>query len=544
MADIVSGILVDVHHRRQYKARIIIENGMITAIEPDESAPERFILPGFTDAHIHIESSMLIPSAFARLAVQHGTVATVADPHEIANVCGKEGVLYMMDDGQKVPLKFCFGVPSCVPATPFETAGAELDAEAVAELLNRPDTYHLAEMMNWPGVLQDDAGVIAKIEAAKKAGKPVDGHAPGLKGDDALKYASAGITTDHECFTIEEALDKLNAGMLVQIREGSAAKNFEALIPLMQSHPGKLMFASDDKHPDDLVEGHINAVVRRALSLGYDLYDVLHAASVLPVEHYKLPVGLLRVGDPADFIITESIEELNIQETWLDGKPAWQEGRVMFPEVESRHINHFEAYHIAPHDLKVHSDNSSIPVIEARDGELITNKLMLELPRNGSEVLADLRQDVLKIGVVNRYKKAEPALGFIRNFGIKNGAIASSVGHDCHNIIAVGSSDAAIARAVNLVMDARGGMATVREDVEKGFMEQVLALPIAGIMSDESGTEMGRSYQELSRTAREMGSQLHAPFMLLSFMALLVIPSLKLSDKGLFDGERFEFVDW
>lgn len=544
MADIVSGILVDVHHRRQYKARITIKNGAIAAIEPDESAPERFILPGFIDAHIHIESSMLIPSAFARLAVQHGTVATVADPHEIANVCGKEGVLYMMDDGQKVPLKFCFGVPSCVPATPFETAGAELDAKAVAELLNRPDIYHLAEMMNWPGVLQDDAGVIAKIEAAKKVGKPVDGHAPGVKGDDARKYASAGISTDHECFTIEEALDKLDAGMLVQIREGSAAKNFEALIPLMQLHPGKLMFASDDKHPDDLVEGHINGVVRRALSLGYDLYDVLHAACVLPVEHYKLPVGLLRVGDPADFIITESLEELNIQETWLDGRPAWQSGKVMFPEVESRHINHFEAYHIAPHNLKVHSDNTSIPVIEARDGALITNKLMLELPRNGREVLADIAQDVLKISVVNRYKKADPAVGFIRNFGIKNGAIASSVGHDCHNIIAVGSSDAAIARAVNLVMDARGGMSTVREDSEKGFVEQVLALPIAGIMSDESGEEMGRRYQELSRTAREMGSQLHAPFMLLSFMALLVIPSLKLSDKGLFDGESFEFVEW
>lgn len=540
----ISGILVDVLQRRQFKARITIENKKITAVEPDESAPERYILPGFIDAHIHIESSMLIPSAFARLAVQHGTVATVADPHEIANVCGKDGILYMMADGEKVPLKFCFGVPSCVPATPFETAGAELDTDAVAELLGRPDTYHLAEMMNWPGVLQDDAGVLAKIEAAKAAGKPVDGHAPGVKGKDAQKYASAGITTDHECFTIEEALDKLAAGMLVQIREGSAAKNFDTLIPLMQSHAGKLMFASDDKHPDDLVEGHINTIVRRALELGYNLYDVLHAACVLPVQHYELPVGLLQTGDPADFIITESLETLQIQETWLDGKPAWQAGRVMFPEVESSRINHFEAYHIAPHDLKVHSSVSHIPVIEARDGELITHKQLLQLPRKGTEVLADSTQDVLKISVVNRYKKAAPALGFIKNFGLKKGAIASSVGHDCHNIIAVGSSDAAIARAVNLVMHAQGGMATVREQPEGGFSEQVLALPVGGIMSDGTGEEIGKRYQQLSQTARELGSELHAPFMLLSFMALLVIPSLKLSDKGLFDGERFEFVSW
>lgn len=540
----VSGILVDVLQRRQYKARITIEHGKIAAIEPDDSAPDRFILPGFVDAHIHIESSMLVPSAFARLAVQHGTVATVADPHEIANVCGTEGVLYMMENGEQVPLKYCFGVPSCVPATPFETAGAALDTPAVEKLLNRPDTYHLAEMMNWPAVLSDDAGVLAKIEAAKAAGKPVDGHAPGLRGADARKYASAGISTDHECFTIEEARDKLAAGMYVQIREGSAAKNFDALIPLMQSHPGRLMFASDDKHPDDLLEGHINAVVRRALRLNYNLYDVLHAACVLPVAHYKLPVGLLRPGDPADFIITDSLEELRINETWLDGTPAWQAGRVMFPEVEPARINRFEAYHITPGQLNVQTKRRQIPVIEALDGELITRKLLLELPRSGDEVLADPNRDVLKITVVNRYQKAEPAVGFIRNFGIKKGAIASSVGHDCHNIIAVGSSEAAISRAVNLVMDARGGMATVQEQPGGEFEDQVLALPVGGIMSNKSGEEIGRAYERLSHTARQLGSSLHAPFMLLSFMALLVIPSIKLSDKGLFDGETFSFLPW
>lgn len=540
----VSGILVDIARRRQYKARITIEQGSIAAITPDISAPDRFILPGFIDAHIHIESSMLIPSAFARLAVQHGTVATVADPHEIANVCGRDGVLYMMEDGAKVPLKFCYGVPSCVPATPFETAGATLDAAAVAELLGRPDTYHLAEMMNWPGVLAGDAEVVSKIQAARAAGKPVDGHAPGVKGADARKYASAGITTDHECFTLEEALDKLAAGMYIQIREGSAAKNFDALAPLFDTHAGKLMLASDDKHPDDLMEGHINRLVARAVKQGYNLYDVLHAACVLPAEHYKLPVGRLREGDPADFIITDSLETFGIQETWIDGTPAWQRGRVMFPEVASRHINHFEASELRPSQLRVASGQAQIPVIEARDGQLMTGKLLLDLPRKNGEVLADPARDVLKICVVNRYKKAEPAVGFIKHFGLKKGAIASSVGHDCHNIIATGSSDAAIARAVTLVMGARGGMATVREQPGGSLQEDLLPLPIAGIMSDAGGEEVGRAYQRLSHTAQDMGSELHAPFMLLSFMALLVIPSLKLSDKGLFDGDRFEFVNW
>lgn len=534
----VSGIILDVLNRRKFKGEITIENGRISSVREKSDVPEQYIMPGFVDSHIHIESSMLVPSAFARLAVQHGTVATVSDPHEIANVCGIEGVEFMIKDGEKVPLKFSFGAPSCVPATPFETAGAELDVEAVTKLLQRDDIYYLAEMMNWPGVLFDDPDVKAKIKVSLDLGKPVDGHAPGLRGKDAEKYVKAGISTDHECFTEEEALDKLKHGMKIAIREGSAAKNYEALIGLMKTHASEIMFCSDDKHPDDLVVGHINELAVRTLKRGYDLFDVLNSMCVIPVQHYKLPVGLLQESDPADFIVVDNPQTMNVTETWIDGECVYKNGSVLFDEVTSGIINNFTSYHITSDDLKIYSDQTEIPVIEAMDGELITNKIMAQLPKNGNELMPDPNQDILKMTVVNRYEKAKPGVAFIKNFGIKNGAIASSVGHDCHNIIAVGSSDEDLARVVNLIMDVKGGMAAV-----SGDQEEVLPLPIAGIMSNRPGEEIGAAYQKLSTMAREMGSDIKAPFMLISFMALLVIPSLKLSDKGLFDGEKFEFVE-
>ncbi len=534
----ISGIITDVVNRKQYGGRLHIENGTIHKIEPADDVPERYILPGFTDAHIHIESSMLVPGEFAKLAVRHGTVATVSDPHEIANVCGTDGVDYMIENGRKVPLKFFFGAPSCVPATGFETAGAEISAKAVEKLLARPDILYLAEMMNWPGVLGCDPEVIAKIEAAQKAGKPVDGHAPGLQGEQAETYAKAGISTDHECFTIEEALDKLRFGIKIQIREGSAAKNYEALHPLFNSHPAELMFCSDDKHPDDLLLGHINELITRSLSHGYDLYDVLHVACVNPVRHYNLPVGLLQPGDPADFIITDNIHEMKVGETWIDGACVYRNGSVLFDAPKAGFINNFSSRTVFPEDFKLHSPRDEFAVIVARDGELITEKVTVRLPKTDQEVHCDPDRDILKISVVNRYQNAEPAVGFIKNFGLRNGAIASSVGHDCHNIIAVGDSDEAIATVVNLVMKHKGGIAAVH----KGD-EQVLPLPIAGIMTNEKGEETAAAYQKLNQMAADMGSRLKSPFMLISFMALLVIPSLKLSDKGLFDGETFRFVE-
>ena len=532
------GIIIDAVNRRQFPGQLIIENGRITGITETVDVPEVYIMPGFVDSHIHIESSMLVPSEFARLAVKHGTVATVSDPHEIANVCGMEGVQYMIENGKTVPLKFYFGAPSCVPATAFETSGAKLGAEEVAALLDRDDIPYLAEMMNWPGVLNRDEAVMAKIKSALDRGKPVDGHAPGLRGGDAAKYASAGITTDHECFSRDEALDKIRAGMKIAIREGSAAKNFNALISLMRDHAENIMFCSDDKHPNDLLEGHINSLAVRTLRLGYNLYDVLHSCCVLPVQHYKLDVGLLREGDPADFIVIDSPETMNVKQTWIDGQCVYDNGKVMFSGASIKLINRFSARTCDPSDFDVNADMLEQPVIVAYDGELITGRRMEKLLSENGKVLADPERDILKIAVINRYKKAAPAVAFIKNFGIRDGAIASSVAHDSHNIIVVGSSDEYMSRAVNLIMEARGGISAVT-----AVNSEILPLPVAGIMSDRPGEEVAAAYKKLSSMAREMGSELKSPYMLISFMALLVIPSLKISDLGLFDAERFRLLN-
>jgi adenine deaminase len=535
----IRGIILDVVNRRRFNGEVEWEDGEITAVrEVDGGVPEQYILPGFVDSHIHIESSMLVPSAFARMAVRHGTIATVSDPHEIANVCGKASVDFMIENGQKVPLKFYFGAPSCVPATPFETAGAELDVETVSKLLDRDDILYLSEMMNWPGVLEGDEQVHSKIRAALVRGKPVDGHAPGLKGAKAARYAEAGITTDHECYTKEEALDKLKHGMKIAIREGSAAKNYDALISLLGDHAGEIMFCSDDKHPDDLMVGHINELAARTLDHGYDLFDTLEACSLTPVQHYGLDMGLLREGDPADLIVVDDLEKMHVRQTWINGRCVFNGGTVHIPDIDVTPINNFVSNTCAPGDLQVEAgQDDQYPVIVAQDGQLVTGKTTERLPVQNGQLQPDLSRDILKVAVVNRYEKAPPATAFIKNFGIRKGAIASSVAHDSHNVIAVGSSDEYLSRAVNLVMEHEGGLSAVSAD-EK----EILPLPVAGLMSDRPGEEVAAHYEKLSRMAREMGSELNSPFMLISFMALLVIPSLKISDKGLFDADNFEFV--
>src|SRR6056297_940749 len=459
----IKGILTDPVQRRQYKGEIVIENGKIKEIRELDDVPDHHILPPLVDSHIHIESSMLVPSEFARLAVQHGTVATVSDPHEIANVCGIEGVNYMIENGEKVPLKFYFGAPSCVPATSFETSGAELTPEDLNLLLEREDILYLAEMMNWPGVLNDDPDVMAKIESALQRGKPVDGHAPGLTDDDAIKYAGAGITTDHECFTIEEARDKIKAGMTIAIREGSAAKNFEALHPLLAESPESVMFCSDDKHPDDLAIGHINQLAARSINLGYDRFDVLRACSVHAVNHYGLNVGLLQSGDPADFIILDDAGAMSVSETWINGTCVFRRGDVLFDTVDAAIINNFVSSEISASEMKKETftgkSEVTVPVIVAKDGELITEKSTETLTAVDGEIQADPGRDILKIAVVNRYEKSVPAVSFIKNFGITKGAIASSVAHDSHNIVAVGSSDEHLARVINKVKGEKGGIA-------------------------------------------------------------------------------------
>jgi adenine deaminase len=534
----IEGQIVDIDGKRTYAGRIIIKEGFIYGLETLASAPEHYIMPGFVDAHIHIESSLLVPSEFARLAVPFGTVATVSDPHEIGNVLGIEGVRYMIEDGEQVNFKFFFGAPSCVPATPFETAGAEIDIDGVRLLLADDRIKYLAEMMNWPGVLNEDEEVMQKITAARDAGKPVDGHAPGLKGEMARKYIAKGMTTDHECFTKEEALDKLKHGMMVQIREGSAARNFAALYELLHDHADQMMFCSDDKHPDSLIEGHLDVLVRRAVAKGVDVFKVLKAACVNPVEHYKLEVGQLKIGDPADFIVVNNLQDFIVEQTYINGRLVAEKGNSLIDRVPSAIVNQFNISAKRATDFEIVAKSAKINVIEAFDGELVTKQIIAPVKAKDGLAMSDPANDLLKLAVVNRYHDAPAAVAFIKNIGLKEGAIASSVGHDSHNITAVGVDDESIAEAVNLIIEQRGGLAAVSKN-----KKQVLPLPVAGLMSNNDGYDIARNYIKIDRLSKEMGSTLRAPFMTLSFMALLVIPSIKLSDKGLFDGDKFEFID-
>ena len=533
----IKGRIVDIYNKTIYKGELVVEGGKIKAIIKKDHQVTDFIMPGFIDAHIHIESSMLVPSEFAKIAVTHGTVATVSDPHEIANVLGIEGIEFMIENGNKVPFKFNFGAPSCVPATAFESAGAVIDSEGIKKLLQKKEIKYLAEMMNYPGVLYDDDEISKKIAWAKHYNKPVDGHAPGLRGDDISKYISAGISTDHECFTYEEGLEKLQKGMKVIIREGSAAKNFEALIDLLPEHFENMMFCSDDKHPDDLLINHINKLCARSIKKEIDLYKVLQAACINPINHYNLDVGTLKVGDPADFIIVEDLVNFKTLQTYIDGELVFSKGISKIESIPFKILNNFNTNKKSISDFRVESNAKQIRVIEALEGELVTNELIENSLIENGNLISNIHTDVLKMAVVNRYKNEKPAIAFIKNFGLKEGAIASSVGHDSHNIIAIGSTDQAICNAVNLLIETKGGICALSNSEKK-----VLPLPIAGIMSDQNGKTIGKEYALLDQMAKEMGSTLKAPYMTLSFMALLVIPSLKLSDKGLFNGSKFEFT--
>ncbi|GAB3006522.1 adenine deaminase [Niabella terrae] len=542
----IEGNIVDIQARKIYPGKIRVEAGRIVELVPmTHQQYESYILPGFVDSHVHIESSMLVPSEFARLAVVHGTVATISDPHEIANVCGVAGVEYMIENGRSVPFKFNFGAPSCVPATAFETAGGRITVDDIKQLLARDEIRYLAEMMNFPGVLSGDKEVMAKIKAAHDLGKPVDGHAPGLRGADAQKYAAAlnpalgePQATDHECFTRQEAIDKLDAGMKILIREGSAAKNFEALIDLLPDHAPRMMFCSDDKHPDSLMVGHINQLCARAVARGIDVYKVLQAACINPVLHYKLDVGLLQPGDPADFIQVKDLRDFEVEATYIDGRQVAVSGRSLIDTTPANLINHFKTNPKQAIDFAVpFKGQVTIPVIEALEGQLITNRLDCPPRVSNNEIVADTDQDILKIAVINRYQNAPVACGFIRNMGLSSGALASSVAHDSHNIVVVGADDQSMAAAANLIIREKGGISAVNNRAQL-----ILPLPVGGIMTNADGYQTAALYTEIDQMAREMGSSLPSPFMTLSFMALLVIPALKMSDKGLFDGIKFAFV--
>lgn len=540
----IKGNIVDIINQSIFFGEVTVNDGKIKSINKIDAIcnySEHYILPGFIDSHVHIESSMLIPSEFARLAVLHGTTGTISDPHEIANVCGMEGIKFMIENGKKVPFKFHFGAPSCVPATIFETAGAELNVKDVEELLAMQEIFYLSEMMNFPGVLNKDEYVIQKIAAAKKMNKPVDGHAPGLRGKAAKNYIGAGISTDHECFTAAEALEKLSYGMKILIREGSAAKNFDALVDLLHDHSDNMMFCSDDKHPDSLAAGHINSLCARAVAHGVNIFKVLKAACVNPVQHYKMKNGLLKTGDAADFIVVKDLIDFVVLKTFIDGILVAEEGKTFIESVSCDIINNFNCQAKKPSHFQVPAkkEQREIYVIEALEGQLITNKLIKPALIKNGFIESDFENDILKMVVVNRYYEAPIAISFIKNIGLTNGAIASSVAHDSHNIVAVGVDDESICEAVNLIIKEKGGISAVSRNVK-----MILPLPVAGLMSAGDGFKIATEYTAINNFAiKILGSSMDAPFMTLSFMALLVIPHLKLSDKGLFDGDAFRFID-
>jgi adenine deaminase len=530
--------LIDIVAREIYAAEVFIENGKISSITRITEELKTYILPGFVDAHVHVESSMLVPSEFARIAVTHGTVGTISDPHEIANVLGVAGVDYMIDNAKQVPFHFYFGAPSCVPATNFETAGAVINAQDIDALLSRKEIIYLAEMMNFPGVIYKDEEVIKKLTSAKKHNKPIDGHAPGLMGQEMQDYFDAGITTDHECFGYMEALEKLKHGVKILIREGSAAKNFETLISLLKEYPEQIMFCCDDKHPDNLIESHINDHVKRALNEGHDLFNVLRAASHNVVKHYGLSIGLLQLYDNADFIEIDNLNDFNILRTYIDGNLVAKKGKSFIQSVKAPIVNNFNCSLKQPHDFKLLVESAQIRVIECLDGQLITNELFIDSFAENGFAESSVAEDILKIAVVNRYSDAPVAKAFIKNIGLKYGAIASCVAHDCHNIVVVGTNDKDMCAAVNLIIESKGGIS-----LAYGSEIMVLELPIAGIMTNEPAEHVAEAYTKLDKRAKELGSKLRAPYMSLSFMALLVIPELKLSDKGLFNGKSFEFTN-
>ncbi len=536
----IAGNIVDVVGLKIYKGILNIENGLITSIKHTDNVPDQYIIPGFVDAHIHIESSMMLPAEFARQAVVYGTVACVCDPHEIANVCGVAGIDYMIENGKKAPLKFYFGAPSCVPATPFDSAGAELDAGEVDKLLSRDDIHFLAEMMNYPGVIEKDEQVHLKLAAARRHRKPADGHAPELTGDGLKAYAGAGISTDHECMTIAEAEAKIALGMKVQIREGSAAKNFDDLLPLLSRYRDQIMFCSDDKHPDDLMKnGHIDALARRAVAAGYNPVDVLRICSYVPVKHYNLNVGLIQEGDAADFVITDNLKDFTILETYIGGQKVAEKHKPLFARyTQTELLNNFKAEKISVEQIKVKPSGEMLKVIQVDDGQLFTHSRLVKPLITNNNVISDTTNDALKLVVYNRYRPSEPAVGFITNIGLKRGALASTVSHDSHNIVAVGTSDEEIVSAINHIIDSKGGiLACHKEEV------CLLPLPVGGLMSNLPGEEIADIYEKADAMVKRMGSTLKAPFMTVAFMSLIVIPRLKLSDQGLFDGHTYSFTN-
>ena len=549
----VKGHIVDVVRREIYDGEIIVREGQIADVRrcelPEGGKPWPYIMPGFIDAHVHIESSMMVPHKFARIAVSHGTIGVIADPHEIGNVLGVEGVDYMIRSGHESLFNFCFGAPSCVPAVggDIETCGKVIDVKDTEALMAREDIGFLGEMMNYVGVLANDKEVMAKIKAALHHGKPVDGHAPGLTGQERYQYAAAGVTTDHECSTLEEGRSCINAGMKVIIREGSAAKDYQLLSPLITESPNMVMFCTDDCHPDDFVRGHINLIVKRALADGYDLWDVLQAACVNAQKHYNRNWGLLQVGDPATFITVDNISpHFRVETTVINGEEAFNYNSNLPSHHDSQdHVldfnfpNNFVAAPITAADIAFDiKSGDTVHVIHASDGSLLTDHEEVKVSGNPLFDSQYPWTEVQKIVVYNRYVPgAKPIVGLVRGFNVKSGAMAGSVAHDCHNIVAIGSNDEYLVRAINRIVEMRGGQVVV---TPHEMLD--IPLPIAGLMAPMGGHEIAFRTLCIQEKVREIGCQMKSPFITMAFMCLPVIPDIKITDRHLMDTRTFKVI--
>ncbi|MCF8357528.1 MAG: adenine deaminase [Prolixibacteraceae bacterium] len=535
---IIEGNIVDVVKREIFKGRIFFENN-ISKIERIEYVNDtNFILPGFIDAHLHIESTMLTPVEYSKIALKHGVIAAITDPHEIANVCGIDGINYMIDNAKKTPMKIYFGAPSCVPATPFENNGAIISAKEIEALFKSKKCFQLSEMMNFPGVINDDKDVWEKIKVAKKYNRKIDGHAPLLSGEGLKKYIEAGISTDHETTKLDEALEKIKDGMKIILRNSSASRDFLHLISLIETHPNKTMMCTDDCHPDDLEKGYINEMVKTAIEKGYNVFDVISIASKNAKDHYGTETGLLQLYDPADFIVIDNFKNFNIKKVFVNGIEQLNEDPIKKQNPKNEIINNFHQNKIFLNDVRFPSKNKKINAIRIIEDSIITKKEKYQIKENVEYFESETEDDILKIVIVNRYKKAKPTVGFVNGFNLKKGAIGSSVAHDSHNIVVIGVSDKEICKAISSIQESKGGLVAVN-----GNETHLLPLPIGGIMSDKSCEEVSRQYKSLNNIAKEMGCKIHAPFMTLSFMSLLVIPEIKIGDMGLFDVNKFSFIN-
>lgn len=523
---------------------IAVANGLIAGVgkydgETEIDVSGKLVLPGFIDAHIHLESSMVTPAEFAKAVVAHGTTTVITDPHEIANVMGIDGVEYMIQASQNLPIDVHFMMPSCVPATEIDESGAELDCKDIDLYLDNKKVLGLAEMMNYVGVINGDKNVLSKIVTSQAHHKKIDGHAPELSGNDLNAYIAAGVYSDHECSTFENALEKLRKGQFIMIREGTAAHNLKALMPLLtQQYYARCMFATDDKHPSDLLYGgHIDYIVKQALKNGADPIVALKTATHHAARYFLLNnKGAIASGYLADIVVVDNLEDFNVETVFKRGKLVF-DGEVKdfsAPTVDEKLAEKcFDTFHldsVTPSSFKV---DGNLGLIGLVGGELLTRNL-------GTADKIDVENDILKIACIERHKGTNHiGVGYVKGYSLKSGAVATSVAHDSHNIITVGCNDDDIAVAVNAIKDSKGGIAVV----ENGKIKALLELPIAGLMSDEPLTTVNEKLENAKSSAYELGADKSIdPFMTLSFLSLPVIPSLRITTKGVFDAENWKML--